>query len=111
MTKATEQVRNQINIEVAYALPDKQLIRQLQVEQGTTAMQAVELSRIQTEFAGLPASADMELGIFSRKCQHDDILNDGDRVEIYRPLIIDPKEARRLKAEVAARRKAAEKAG
>ncbi len=98
-----------INVEVAFAQPEKQLIKQLQVEEGTTAIQAVEQSDIYAEFDDIPVLDEMELGILSKKCQHSDLLAEGDRVEIYRPLIIDPKEARRLKAEVAARKKAAEK--
>ena len=93
-----------ITVEVAYAEPDNQILVALEVEQGTTAIQAVELSGIREKFEGF-GSATPELGIFSKKCEPDYCLQPGDRVEIYRPLIIDPKEARRLKAEVAARRK------
>lgn len=96
---------DRFNVEVAYAEHDKQLIKSLEVDQGTTAIQAVQASGIAEEFPVLDGDAELELGIFSKKCLPDDVLQPGDRVEIYRPLLIDPKEARRLKAEVAERRK------
>lgn len=96
-----------MNIEVAYAERDKQAIKALQVPVGTTAIQAVEISEIRGDFPQIPADDQLELGIFSKQCPHDQTLQPGDRVEIYRPLIIDPKEARRLKAEVAEKRKQA----
>lgn len=95
-----------IKVEVAYAEPDKQVIKSLQVEEGTTAIQAVEASGIYDEFEAIYQGLDLELGLFSKKCAASDVLKADDRVEIYRPLTIDPKEARRLKAEVAERRKA-----
>ena len=94
-----------IQVEVAYAEPDSQFLVALEVSRGTTALQAIELSGVQEKFPALHDSA-CELGIFSKKCAPDHVLQAGDRVEIYRPLLIDPKAARRLKAEVAARRKA-----
>ena len=97
----------QITVEVAYAEPRRQLIVPLQVAPGTTAAQAVRQSGICREFPALEEEARWELGIFSKQCPPDTVLRPGDRVEIYRPLLIDPKEARRLKAEVAQRRQAA----
>ena len=94
-----------IMVEVAYAEHDKQLIKSLSVTAGTTAIQAVELSNIRDDFPQIPQDDEIEMGIFSKKITPDEILKAGDRVEIYRPLLIDPKEARRLKAEVAERRK------
>ena len=95
-----------ITVEVAYAEPARQLIVSLEVPPGTTALQAVRQSGIRREFPALAAEARLELGIFSKKCPPEAVLRPGDRVEIYRPLLIDPKAARRLKAEVAARRQA-----
>jgi len=100
-----------INVEVAYAEPQRQEIIALEVSQGTTAAQAVEISGIRDKFEALAGGIDLELGVFSKKCEPEYELQAGERVEIYRPLIIDPKEARRLKAEVAERRKAEEKQG
>ena len=100
-----------ISIEVAYAERDKQSIKAVEVPEGTTAIQAIGLSEIREDFPQIPPDEDLELGIFSKQCPHEQALHSGDRVEIYRPLIIDPKEARRLKAEVAERRKQAGQLG
>lgn len=94
-----------IPVEVAYARPDKQKIVALQVAEGTTAVQAVHLSRIVEDFPEIdPATAKM--GLFSRhfgtrglKPADEYVLKARDRVEIYRPLIADPKEIRRRRAE------------
>ena len=92
-----------ITVEVAYALPDKQTIKSLQVPLGTTALAAVEQSGIVKEYPQINLSTD-KMGVFSKAFspkQGPDVyqLKDGDRVEIYRPLIADPKEARRKRAE------------
>ena len=88
-----------IDVEVAYALPERQLIVALRVPVGTTAIEAVQRSRIEEQFEGLDAAAG-DIGIFGRKVRFDRVLDDGDRVEIYRPLLMDPKEARRQLARV-----------
>ena len=97
-----------IAVEVAYALPQKQKIIALLVEPGTSALEAVQRSGIARYFPEIdPASAKM--GIFGQaigsKGQDSPggyMLQEGDRVEIYRPLICDPKEARRKRAEKSA---------
>jgi putative ubiquitin-RnfH superfamily antitoxin RatB of RatAB toxin-antitoxin module len=94
-----------INIEVAYAEPDRQSLKALAVDQGTTAISAVEQSGIFDEYEHLKEIEELSLGIFGKKCPNDQVLEAGDRVEIYRPLLVDPKEARRLKAEAEKRRK------
>jgi hypothetical protein len=94
-----------IEVEVAYAEHDKQEIKAFEVPANTTAIEAVKLSGIREDFPQIPPDDEIEVGIFSRKCTADQVLQPGDRVEIYRPLLIDPKEARRLKAEVAERKK------
>lgn len=84
-----------IDVEVAFARPDKQKILALTVEAGTTAMEAVKRSGIVTLFPEIdPDSAPM--GIFGKalKSPFSHELRDGDRVEVYRPLKIDPKQAR-----------------
>ncbi|MBE9549182.1 MAG: RnfH family protein [Proteobacteria bacterium] len=90
--------RSKFYVEVAFALPDKQLIRKLEVEQGTTLAEAIKLSLIEEDFPELSWDA-KNVGVFSQRKPLDYVLEGNDRVEIYRPLIIDPKEARRLKAE------------
>ena len=103
-----------ITVEVAFARPDKQILKQLSVPQGTTAMEAVKQSGILSDFPEIDADSD-KMGVFSQVLGTKGLdepavykLQSMDRVEIYRPLIADPKEVRRrLAAEAAA--KAAEK--
>lgn len=93
-----------ITVEVAYALPDKQKLIELLVKPGTTALQAAEQSGIAQHFPGLDLSkADMgifgqNLGVKGLAAPESYELQPGDRVEIYRPLISDPKEVRKRKA-------------
>jgi putative ubiquitin-RnfH superfamily antitoxin RatB of RatAB toxin-antitoxin module len=86
-----------IQIEVAYANPDKQIIRAVSVASGTTVAEAIELTAIKDEFPGIEIDPG-GVGIFSRKVPMGHVLREGDRVEIYRPLIADPKEVRRERA-------------
>ncbi len=88
-----------IGVEVAYARPEKQKILRLEVEQGTTLRQAVELSGIVQEFPEINPD-DAKYGIFGKAVRDPATteLRDGDRVEIYRPLLIDPKQARANRA-------------
>ena len=88
---------HKIEIEVVYALPENQVMRQLNVPSGTTARQAVELSAITELFPEINLACN-KLGIFGRLVKHGTILCDGDRVEIHRPLMVDPKESRRRRA-------------
>lgn len=94
-----------ISVEVAYALPHKQKIIALLVEPGTTALEAVKRSKISDHFPDLDLAA-AKLGIFGQSLgtkgldtADKHILHAGDRVEIYRPLASDPKDARRKRAE------------
>ncbi|VAW72977.1 UPF0125 protein RatB [hydrothermal vent metagenome] len=86
-----------IEIEVAYALPEEQLILKLEVPAGSTARQAVELSGIFQRFPEINPD-DIKLGIFGKLKKPDQELVAGDRVEIYRKLIADPKEVRKQRA-------------
>ena len=87
----------EIDIEIAYALPQQQILRQLSVPAGTTVGQAVELSGVYGDFPEINL-AHNKLGIFGKLVKSETILRDRDRVEIYRPLIADPKEVRRQRA-------------
>lgn len=100
-----------IEVEVAYARPDRQKIISLEVSPGTTALEAAKLSGITEEFPEIEL-ATAKLGLFGRhfgtrgiKPAHEYVLKERDRVEIYRPLIADPKEVRRRRAEKARREK------
>ncbi|ESS71471.1 protein RnfH 2 [Methyloglobulus morosus KoM1] len=86
-----------IEVEVAYAKPDEQVIVTINVAQGTTIEQAVELSGLLARFPEISPS-DLKLGIFGVACKPEQTVTPGDRVEVYRPLIHDPKEARRQRA-------------
>ena len=88
-----------IEISVAYALPERQKIVKLRVPTGTTIAEAVEISKLVSAFPEI-AAAPLACSIYGRAVALSDVLAEGDRVEILRPLIIDPKENRR---QVAAR--------
>ncbi len=92
-----EEKRRVIPVEVAYARPERQVIIPLEVPEGTTLRQAVELSGIVKEFPEIDLSKN-KVGIFGRLAKPDTVLREGDRVEIYRPLIADPKAVRRQRA-------------
>ena len=89
-----------ITVEVAYGLPDRQFLEALDVPAGTTALEAIDASSLREAFPEVGIDSD-GIGVFSRKVPLDHVLSNGDRVEIYRPLLIDPKEARRARAEAA----------
>ena len=97
-----------ITVEVAYATPERQLILELRVPAGTTAMEAVRLSGITKEFPAIDLKNN-PMGIFSSLLDGKDYplpekykLQRKDRVEIYRPLLIDPKQARSARAKKSA---------
>lgn len=84
-----------INVEVAYALPTKQKIARLKVKQGTTVLDAAKQSALDVEFPEINWDS-VALGVFGKAVKAPAIeqVREGDRVEIYRPLLIDPKQAR-----------------
>lgn len=86
-----------LHVEVAYAKPEAQKIIRLEVEPGTTAEQAVMQSSIQQHFHEIDVDK-AKLGIFGKAVKRDHVLRAGDRVEIYRELIADPKEVRKQRA-------------
>jgi putative ubiquitin-RnfH superfamily antitoxin RatB of RatAB toxin-antitoxin module len=86
-----------IVVEVAYALPDKQAIIELEVPEGTTAIEAARQSGITQKFEDIDLD-NAKLGIYARVISPSQVLHEGDRVEIYRPLIADPKEVRKARA-------------
>jgi putative ubiquitin-RnfH superfamily antitoxin RatB of RatAB toxin-antitoxin module len=90
--------KRRINVEVVYALPDEQYLIPLQVAQGISAGEAIKQSRILEKFPQIDLTR-QKIGVFSRIIDLDTVLLDGDRVEIYRPLEISPKQARRLRAQ------------
>jgi hypothetical protein len=95
-----------IQVEVAYARPDEQIIIPVEVPEGTTLAQAILLSRIQERFPEIDLTT-AKVGIFSKLSKPSAILRAGDRVEIYRPLIADPKAVRKQRATEGKRSKSA----
>lgn len=94
-----------LHIQVRYAKPGVQFLRDLDVPVGTTLRQAIEQSGVLQREPGIDLST-CRVGIFGKLKELDVPLREHDRVEIYRPLIADPKEARRKRAEKRAGRKA-----
>ncbi|MDD2928692.1 MAG: RnfH family protein [Sideroxydans sp.] len=87
-----------INIELVYALPQEQALLKFNVPAGTTLGEAVRLSGILEKYPEIdPAKA--KYGIFGKLSKADVVMRERDRIEIYRPLIADPKEVRRKRAE------------
>ena len=89
---------NKIQVEVAYAKRDEQVIIPLDVDAGTTLEQAIQQSGILELYPEIDLSKN-KTGIFGKIAKADTELREMDRVEIYRPLIADPKESRRKRAE------------
>lgn len=88
-----------LNIEVIYATPKQQVLIELSVKPGTTIEQAIHQSGVLTEHNDIDLAVN-KVGIFSQVKPLDYVLKTGDRIEIYRPLIADPKAKRREKAEM-----------
>ena len=84
-------------VEVAYALEKKQTLLELEVDEGTTLKHAVELSGIIDAYPQIDLTKD-KTGIFGKIAKLDTVLREKDRVEIYRPLIADPKQVRKERA-------------
>lgn len=87
-----------LEIEVIYGLPDKQMLKKLNVQNGCTAREAVCQSGLDEIFSELDLQT-APLGIFGKSVKDETLLRDKDRIEIYRPLLIDPKEARRKRVQ------------
>lgn len=86
-----------IHITVAYATPQQQVELPVTLDAHCNISLAIKKSGILDQFPEIPFP-DIEVGVWGKRLPLDGPLHDGDRVEIYRPLIIDPKEARRQRA-------------
>ena len=86
-----------IEVQVCYALPDSSFLRSLSVPAGTTIGQAVAQSGLLQAIPGIDLAINM-VGIYGKRKPLDAVLHEHDRVEVYRPLQADPKEARRRRA-------------
>ena len=89
---------DKISIEVVYALPHEQTLLKLQAPQDTCVAEAIRLSGVLEKYPDIDLGKN-KLGIFGKLTKADTVLRDKDRIEIYRPLLSDPKEVRRKRAE------------
>lgn len=87
-----------LNVEVVYALPTQQPLLKIQLAEGATVEDAIRASGVLDTFPEIDLTRN-KVGIFSKLVKLDEPVRDRDRVEIYRPLIADPKEVRRKRAE------------
>ena len=94
------QLPDKITIEVVYGLPHKQKLLSLPVDKNITVEQAIEESGMLSLFSEIDLSVN-KVGIWNRAVKLSDEVEDLDRIEIYRPLIADPKEVRKRRAEKA----------
>ncbi|MFA6903863.1 MAG: RnfH family protein [Gallionellaceae bacterium] len=87
-----------IKVEVLYALPQEQTLLVVEVPQGTLLAEAVKISGMLEKYPAIDLATN-KVGIFGKLSKPDTVLRDRDRIEIYRPLIADPKEIRKKRAE------------
>lgn len=87
----------EIRVQVCYAKPDLQLLRELTVPEGTTLQAAIQQSGVLRDAPEIDLSA-CRVGIYGKLKTLDTVLREHDRVEVYRPLMADPKESRRKRA-------------
>ena len=90
----TERTERALRIEVVLALPSRQALVSLEMGAGATVAQAIEKSGIAEKFPGQDL-ATCAVGVWGQVVERERRLRDGDRVELYRPLLMDPQEARR----------------
>lgn len=93
-----------IEVSVAYGFPEKQYLLKVKLEEGATVEDAIRASGLLALRTEIDLSQS-KVGIYSRPVKLQDPVHDGDRVEVYRPLIADPKELRRQRAEKSATNK------
>lgn len=87
-----------LSIEIAYALPQRQELVHLQLAAGSTVQQAIEASGLMQKYSEIDLRKN-KVGVFGKLTKLDALLHNRDRVEIYRPLVADPKEVRRKRTE------------
>ena len=89
---------NKLKVQVAYATPLQEVVYDLLVEEGATIEQAIGLSGVLTDIAGIDLAV-QGIGLHGKKRPLDTVLREHDRIEIYRPLVADPKDSRRRRAD------------
>jgi putative ubiquitin-RnfH superfamily antitoxin RatB of RatAB toxin-antitoxin module len=91
-------MNEKLNVEVVYALPNEQILLRQAVPEGTTVADTIQASGVLDKYPEIDLAKN-KLGIFGKLTKADALVRDKDRIEIYRPLIADPKEVRRKRAE------------
>ncbi len=91
-------MEDKINVEIVYATIDQQELMSVEVEPGSTVEQLIEYSGILEKYPEIDIVKANKIGIFGKLTKLNAVLREKDRVEIYRPLIADPKEVRRKRA-------------
>ena len=91
------EVADGMSVEVVLATPEQQVLLVVMVDEGATAAEAIAASGIAARFPDF-AVDEMRVGIWGKPVARDNAVRDGDRVELYRPLVVDPREARRKRA-------------
>ena len=86
-----------ISIELVFVTPEAEAFHVLELPQGASVADAVESSGLARDFPDY-AVTELPVGIWGRRVSHSHVLQDGDRVEVYRELRVDPMDARRLRA-------------
>lgn len=90
-------MNEQIQVEVVYALPEKQTVLSIAIESSENIESVIKKSGVLDKFPEIDLNKNV-VGIFGQKARLTDLLHDGDRIEIYRPLVADPREIRRKRA-------------
>jgi putative ubiquitin-RnfH superfamily antitoxin RatB of RatAB toxin-antitoxin module len=88
----------QLQVQVCYAAPDREVLIDLAVAPGTTIEQAIAQSGLLAQVPGIDLAA-QPVGLYGKKAMLDTVLRERDRIEVYRPLVADPKDSRRKRAE------------
>lgn len=97
---ATKSLNKTVSVQVVYATAEKQVLKKITVPECATVEMAIVSSGLLAEFPEIDLQKN-DVGVFSERRQLSDVVCEGDRVEIYRPLIADPKEVRRHRAQEA----------
>lgn len=96
--------KNNISVMISYALPQQQWVKTLSVKNGSTVAEVLKQAESSMPFATIDISQH-KIGIFGKVVELSHLVQENDRIEIYRPLICDPKSARRARAEVNKKKK------
>ena len=88
-----------MRVEVVFALPDRQELLVVDLPDGSTVAAAIQMSRLARQFPEVDFDA-LQAGVWGKPTARSHVVKEGDRVELYRPLAMDPREARRLKVGV-----------